>query len=146
VGIKRRSALVASSEAGTLRRWVYLRLIYTETSLKWRQEDFWYRNMAVAFALAVCAGAVLLSSIRRRWTYTQEHLDNASIAAVCLIAIPAFTALTFMVGKYSPNPLRDVVEMHNYGCCTQGMVFPREEVPALLEYLIEEAWPNRFHD
>lgn len=115
--------------------WLYLRLFYTETSLSWSSSDFWYHNMPLAFLIAMGSGCVLLIMIRRRFPRTRALIDNWTIAAVCLIVIPAFTALLYMIGKYSLFPLQGVVEMNGPGCCTQGLVFPREQVPRLVEFL-----------
>lgn len=40
-----------------------------------------------------------------------------------------------MVGKYNLVPLHGVIEMNKFGCCTQGLVFPRERVNGLMEFL-----------
>ncbi|KAJ5569490.1 uncharacterized protein N7459_008920 [Penicillium hispanicum] len=115
--------------------WLYLRLFYTETSLSWSSADFWYRNMPLAFFITMSSGCALLLAFRRRWPKTRSYIDNWTIAAITLVVIPAFTALTYMVGKYSLLPLQGVVEMNGNGCCTQGLVFPREQVQPLIEYL-----------
>lgn len=115
--------------------WLYLRLFYTETSLSWSSSDFWYRNMPLAFFIVMATGLASLLLIRRRWSKARSYIDNWTIAATCLVVIPAFTALVFMIGKYSLLPLQGVVEMNGPGCCTQGLVFPRTEVPSLIRYL-----------
>ena len=115
--------------------WLYLRLFYTETSLSWSSSDFWYRNMPLAFFIVMSTGLASLLLIRRRWPKLRSYIDNWTIAATCLVIIPAFTALVFMIGKYSLLPLQGVVEMNGPGCCTQGLVFPRDEVKSLIEYL-----------
>lgn len=115
--------------------WLYLRLFYTETSLSWQATDYWYRNMPLAFFLVMATGLVSLLTIRRKLPQTRPWIDNWTIAAVCLVIIPAFTALLYMVGKYSLLPLEGVVEMNIFGCCTQGLVYPREQVPGLIAFL-----------
>lgn len=117
------------------RSWLYLRLFYTETSLSWESSDFWYRNMPLAFLIMMGTGLAFLLLVRRRWPKTRSYIDNWTIAASCLIIIPAFTALLYMIGKYSLLPLQGVVEMNGYGCCTQGLVFPRDQVGPLIDYL-----------
>ena len=101
--------------------WLYLRLFYTETSLSWSSSDFWYRNMPLAFFIVMATGLASLLLIRRRWSKARSYIDNWTIAATCLVVIPAFTALVFMIGKYSLLPLQGVVEMNGPGCCTQGL-------------------------
>jgi hypothetical protein len=88
------------------------------------------------------------------------RLDVPTIAALSLIAAPAFTALAFMAGKYNlpmhalrgssgalGNTLRagqeagrgdiGVVSMDSHGCCSQALVFDRTRVPDLMAYLRE---------
>jgi len=117
--------------------WLYLRLFYTETALMWQNSDFWYAHMPLTFLLATIFGFGTLCAVRWKWPSTRAHLDNGAIAVLCLTTIPAFTALAFMIGKYSLHPLRGVVRMNQYGCCTQAIVFPREQVPSLIRYLEE---------
>ena len=42
-----------------------------------------------------------------------------------------------MIGKYSLMPLKGVVEMDSRGCCTQALVFPRQQVEGLIDFLGE---------
>lgn len=140
--------------------WVYLRLFYTETAMSWQDTDFWYFHMGFSFSLASLAGFVILVVVRYFTPSTKRHLDNWAVAAICLITIPAFTALVFMIGKYSlfppkvspqipswttlshyrnthciTNSHQGVFKMNKHGCCTQALLFPREEIPALAKYL-----------
>jgi hypothetical protein len=101
--------------------------LYTETSLSWTSNDFWYRNMPLGFLLVMLSSCALLLGIRQRWPVTHLYLDNWTIAAVCLIVIPAFRELLYTMGKYSLLPQQGVVVMIGYGCCTQGLIFPREQ-------------------
>ncbi|KXG46518.1 Glycosyl transferase, family 54 [Penicillium griseofulvum] len=116
--------------------WIYLRLFYTETALSWTSSDFAYRNMPLVFGVLILSGLICLISLRRS-RFTQFHLDPTSIVVISMICIPAFTALVYMVGKYNLMPLDGVVEMNKSGCCTQGLVFPRERVDGLIDFLSE---------
>jgi hypothetical protein len=121
---KNQTALLTTGQP--LARWIYLRLFYTETSLSWQTEsDFWYRNIHLAFLLTSSISLGFFLWLRKYSTPSTPHLDNFSIAALTLV----------MVGKYSLKPLQGVVPMNKFGCCTQAMVFPRTEVPALMDYL-----------
>ncbi|KAL6240152.1 hypothetical protein BDW75DRAFT_197106 [Aspergillus navahoensis] len=42
-----------------------------------------------------------------------------------------------MVGKYNVMPLQGAVEMNKYGCCTQGLIYPRCRIPYLIAFLQE---------
>jgi len=117
--------------------WLYLRLFYTETALAWQPDfDFWYAHMSLAFGLAMTVGLTMLLGVRRKWPATRARaLDIPTVAVICLVTIPAFLALVFMIGKYSLSPLNGVVRMNKFGCCTQAMVYPRTQVPGLVTYL-----------
>lgn len=119
------------------KKWIYLRLVYTETSLSWTTDDFAYRHMGIVFFVATSAtcGALLLA--RQASSWARRYLDFPTIGVICIIIAPAFTGLVFMIGKYNITPLRGVVEMNKNGCCTQAMIFPRDQVPALVSYLRE---------
>ena len=120
----------------SLRDWLYLRLFYTETALSWETKaDYWYGHMAYTFLLASFFGASLLIALRFLVPRTQRYLDDPTIFVLSAITIPAFVVLAFMIGKYSLFPLRGVVTMNVHGCCTQALLFPKEQIPALIEHL-----------
>lgn len=117
--------------------WVYLRLFYTETSLSWTSSDFAYRNMPLIFFSGMIFVFTALMVARRFRLVGHSYLDYPVMGVICLVAVPAFIALTYMIGKYSLMPMHGVVEMNSYGCCTQGLVFPTEQVGGLIDYLQE---------
>ena len=114
--------------------WIYLRLFYTETSLGWDSSDFAYRNMPIIFALAILLALIIMSTIRRS-KVVSPYLDYPTIGVIGLIFVPGVIALIYMTGKYTLMPLRGVVEMNSHGCCTQGLLFPQNQVDGLLGYL-----------
>ena len=126
---------IVSQEPSLLKPWVYLRLFYTETALMWEPTDFWYAHMPLAFGLAMLVGLILLRTVRRRWSASHVHLDNLTVAVLCLITIPGFVALLFMVGKYTLQPMRSVQLMNGHGCCSQALVFPKSQIPDLIKAL-----------
>ncbi|RDW81314.1 uncharacterized protein DSM5745_04871 [Aspergillus mulundensis] len=118
--------------------WLYLRLFYTETSLGWNDSDAAYRHMPMIFLTLMASTFCVLLLLRRlRFPLLHLHLDTLSIAVLSLLCVPAFTALIYMVGKYNLMPLRGVVEMNKFGCCTQGLLFPADQVDGLITYLEE---------
>ncbi|KAJ5495984.1 hypothetical protein N7539_001100 [Penicillium diatomitis] len=129
-------AEIARFEQHSAKPWLYLRLFYTETSLTWTSSDFVYRNMPFVFGFLMLSTVSCLIALRRS-RYQRFHLDTASIAVISVVCVPAFTAFIYMVGKYNLMPLTGVVEMNKYGCCTQGLVFPRERVNGLMQFLRE---------
>ncbi|RAL10646.1 uncharacterized protein BO97DRAFT_406889 [Aspergillus homomorphus CBS 101889] len=117
--------------------WLYLRLFFTETALSWTSSDFAYRNMGWVFVGASSLLLAALLTIRRSYPITHTYLDNPTIGVLSCISLPALIALIYMVGKYSLMPLSGVVEMNAHGCCTQGLIFPRDQVDALIAHLTE---------
>lgn len=116
--------------------WLYLRLFYTETSATmWNDTDFWYANMWLTIFLAVLLGFFLLLQVRRYWPPSRLYLDNSTVAILSFVTIPVFVILIFMVGKFNLfPPAHGPFLMNENGCCTQAMVFPRQEVPGLIDY------------
>ncbi|KAE8362693.1 hypothetical protein BDV27DRAFT_166010 [Aspergillus caelatus] len=107
--------------------WIYLRLFYIETALSWSEDDFWYRHMNMLFFIMVTMSFGVLMIIRSLWGSSRRYLDVRAIVVICVVTVPAFTGLAFRIGKYSLFPMQSVVEMEKYGCCTQAMVFPRDQ-------------------
>ncbi|EGD98122.1 hypothetical protein TESG_05509 [Trichophyton tonsurans CBS 112818] len=107
---------------------------YTEPALGWESSDFAYRNMPLVFATAMLFTFSCLTVIRRLRPY-RSLIDFPTTLAISVICVPAFIPLMYMIGKYSLFPLHGVAEIAPYGCCTQGMVFPRDQVDGLIAYL-----------
>ncbi|OOF95835.1 hypothetical protein ASPCADRAFT_168543 [Aspergillus carbonarius ITEM 5010] len=124
------------SHAGEKRKpWLYLRLFYTETLLGWSNADFAYRNMPLIFLTLTASSFTVLHFLRRYHRFQRLHLDSLSILVISLFCIPAFTGLAYMMGKYNLMPLRGVVEMNKFGCCTQGLLFPAQQLGGLMGFL-----------
>lgn len=124
--------------------WIYLRLFYTETFQSWSEEvDFWYRHRYFLLFLAapLCTITALLF-VRSKIGEKRKAggwLDNWTIFVIGVVVVPAFITLGFMVGKHNLPWWEfrgtEVVRMNSGGCCTQAMVFPREQVEGLRSYL-----------
>lgn len=57
------------------------------------------------------------------------------------LAIPAFLAFVFMVGKNSLYLPNGVLKTNKRGCCTQALIFPGDQVPELKTYLRDmQSW------
>ncbi|CAD0051425.1 unnamed protein product, partial [Aureobasidium pullulans] len=57
------------------------------------------------------------------------------IFVVCILAIPTFVVLFFQAGTASMLPPHPGVRKERFGCCAQGLVFPRAKAPRVVEYL-----------
>ncbi|KAK4129575.1 hypothetical protein N657DRAFT_652928 [Parathielavia appendiculata] len=134
--------------------WLYLRLFYTETFLGWAAEgDWWYRHLPLMLAIAAGGTAVFLVLLRLLRCGERLRLDWATIAVLSLLVAPGFTVLAYMAGKHNlPLPgyslhhsvplgpptsalAAGVVPMDKNGCCSQALVFHRQELPNLMQYL-----------
>jgi hypothetical protein len=66
-------------------------------------------------------------------------LTNKTILIVCCISIPISVVLLFRAGKASLIPTFPGVSVQGWGCCTQGIILPRERVPGLVSELQAQA-------
>jgi hypothetical protein len=126
--------------------WFYFRLFWFEPGMQWATDNAsWVPHMYFTISLGtfVVSGLLLLS---RRYKGRSEKCskwgawwipDGWTIIVLSLVTTPAFVILFFMVGKEGLMPTRGVFPMR-WGCCTQAMVYPRDQVPPLVEWIHEK--------
>lgn len=111
--------------------WIYLRLFNQERSIGWASNKIG-ANKELWIVLGIDAAVVLFAmaskSIRRR-------LDNWSLALICLLVIPSFVIFFFQAGKANILPPRPGVLEQNFGCCSQALLYPRQQIPGLVQFL-----------
>jgi hypothetical protein len=109
---------------------LYLRLFYTEEFLGWNSES-WRKHAAWSIAfIASCAGLVLWGRSRH-----PEILTLYLSLAICFGLVPWAVLLTFAAGRVTVFPLpAGVNEMNNFGCCAQGLVYPRGKAHDLIAW------------
>ncbi|KAF2014664.1 integral membrane protein-like protein [Aaosphaeria arxii CBS 175.79] len=122
-----------SAERRALADFLYLRLFYTEEFLGYNSEDWatylFYSTLAFGFPLAV------LLYLRHSSAPAKRILTNRTLATISAATI-ACIALFFLLGRCTMLPLpAGVNEMPAYGCCSQGLVFPRNKAMTLAKYL-----------
>ena len=111
--------------------WLYLRLFFTEEFLGWNIEE-WPAFLAQAIAIEVMTAMVLC--LLHQWL--PRYIPHSVILAITGIYVPSLILLYLAAGRLSMQPLTPgVVQMSNYGCCAQGLVFPRQIVPEVIERL-----------
>ena len=121
--------------------WLYLRLFHTETYLGWNKE-FWPTYLLTSFLIFFLLGTSLVV-LRATFPYTLSRpLSNSTILLILFTFLPASIALFFALGRATVLPLSKappagVQLMSNFGCCSQGFVFPRRIVP-FIKKRIEE--------
>ena len=125
------------------RQWLYLRLFYTEKLFGWNSEE-WFHYLTwslLAFVTTVTALVIARSHSRR----LRKHMSNVSIAIICCFCLPATILLYFMAGRVSMQPpLTGLHRMEKFGCCSQGLIFPRQIVPRTME-TVHHATNQRYY-
>jgi hypothetical protein len=131
------------------RDWIYLRLFYSEFFMGWNNEEVLdYLEVVFLVYVVVLLGFV---ELRRRHKLggggakgSSSALSGSGFTYLAALALglwtPALIALYFLAGRVtmhrlSPFPLSGVREMPRYGCCAQGLVFPRRHLSGLQSLL-----------
>lgn len=114
--------------------WLYLRLFYTEKLFGWNSEE-WFHYSGWSF-LAFVVTLTALVAPRSHSRRLRKHMSNMSIGIICCICLPATILLYFMAGRVSMQPpLTGLHRMEKFGCCSQGLIFPRQIVTRTMETL-----------
>jgi GR25 family glycosyltransferase involved in LPS biosynthesis len=113
--------------------WLFLRLFNQERSIGWASRDIGGNHeFLITTIIAIPLVAVILL-LRRRYPRVHRYMDNWTLAIVCLVIIPAFIVLFYQAGKASLLPPRPGIRDEAFGCCSQGLVFPREEARPVVD-------------
>jgi hypothetical protein len=111
----------------------YLRLFYNTSMQGWNSE-YWpfYLLWSIVFEIVFTSA---LWFLRRNNAVAAKFLTYRTTFTILLICSPACVALYFAAGrlKVHPNPT-GIHHMNGYGCCSQALLFPRDQVPPLLDY------------
>ena len=112
--------------------WLYLRLFYTETYLGWNSEEWpTYLFSSVLVTVLIIGTLLLLRSRNKKFA---THLSNTTLLILTFFIIPSLIALYFAAGRSTMQPFpAGVRRMENFGCCSQGFIFPRKILPAIME-------------
>ncbi|KAI0550383.1 integral membrane protein [Xylaria curta] len=104
---------------------LYLRLFYYEGLLGWNSES-WPTYLGSSLAIsAVVLGCLLVA---QRYV-ARRQISNTLILLVTLVFTPLLIILFFAAGGNCMFPQSTGVHiMDKYGCCGQGLVFPRSTV------------------
>jgi len=113
--------------------WLDMRLFNEERSIRWASEHPLGNKVPIIILVTSTVIFAILSMIRRK--VAASYLTYKSICAVCFVSVPVFVILFYRAGKASLLPPRPGVSVQDWGCCSQGLVFPREIVPNITTYL-----------
>ena len=115
--------------------WLFMRLFNQERSTGWWSTEIGGHNeFWISLGIGSVVAAALLA-IRPRSQFVSRHVDNWALTVICCIAVPTFVVLFFQAGKASMLPPSPGVRQESFGCCSQAMVFPREQVAPTVQYL-----------
>lgn len=119
------------------RDWLFMRLFNQERSTGWASRSLGQNHEVLISVGLLIPTWTILALLRRSSKTFRRHLDNPSLAIICLLVIPAFVGLFFQAGKASLLPPRPGVHDEPFGCCSQALVFPSHQVPRIREYLLQ---------
>ena len=116
--------------------WLYLRLWWTDLFLGWDKEiDSWYTNPIFDYIVALVVTYSAAFVIQKHLKRARTNIDTTALNIFTCVTIPAFITLIFMIGQNSLFPLSGLERMDAKGCCTQALIYPRSQVPALRDML-----------
>ncbi|KAH0536551.1 hypothetical protein FGG08_006581 [Glutinoglossum americanum] len=116
--------------------WLYLRLFYTEEFLGWNSEE-WPQYLFWSLVWVVVPTICLLT-LRYHHPPLRHPLSNQATAISCGLCIPLCILLFFSAGRVSLFPLpAGVNPMPEFGCCSQGLVFPQSKVQEIVNWYEE---------
>lgn len=111
--------------------WVYLRLFFADKLLGWNFEE-WPIYLAWSSISWVLVTGVMLTT-KKCLKRAFKKVGTGSMWIISYGFIPAIICLFFMAGRQTVWPISPGVHiMNRYGCCSQGLVFPRSIIPQLL--------------
>jgi hypothetical protein len=116
--------------------WLYLRLFYTELYHGWNSEEWpmYIRRLLIVYA-ATAFGTWVATRVWAR--VFQGRLPGLWHCVLSFhFFFIAFTTLFFMAGRVSVSHHQEGVrEMNKFGCCAQGLAFPKRHLVWLTQKL-----------
>jgi hypothetical protein len=115
------------------RDFLYLRMFYTEEFLGWNSEH--WRTYAFWSILFVSGSICLVFGLPMAYQHLKRLLTPRLSLAIVTLIVPWAVVMVFAAGKTTVLPLPEGInEMNNFGCCAQGLVFPRHNARELIEW------------
>lgn len=134
------------------RDWLYLRLFYSETFLGWNNEEWPMYWRWIFAAYAVVTSVLVLGTRAAACLWPQPLLRPANATrqlcfSVLGLWMPLIILLYFLAGRLSMQPMRHgLQQMPSYGCCSQGLVFPRRHLEKLSQSFLHPPEDKLFPD
>ncbi|KAL9023315.1 MAG: hypothetical protein Q9196_007279, partial [Gyalolechia fulgens] len=125
--------------------WLYLRLFYTEKYFGWNREE-WPQYLACSILVFLVAATPLVIS-RSPSRRLRKHLSNVSTAIIYFFCLPTTILLYFMAGRVSMQPPQaGLYRMDQFGCCSQGFIFPRQIAPRATDIIHQATNKHQYVD
>lgn len=115
--------------------WLFMRLFNQERSTTWASRSIGGNNehwIILGIGLGVSALAYLAQKKSRM---ARSVIDPATMFVLVAILNPALVILFYQSGKASVLPPSPGVFKESFGCCAQALVFPRQQVPGIMDFL-----------
>lgn len=85
--------------------------------------------------LTVLGVVATMIAIRHYYPAATTYFSNKIVAILAFVMTPLLIILFFAAGRISMLPMSaGVHEMPNFGCCSQGLVFPQARIGDLLSW------------
>ena len=140
-----KTSLQAVQEQTHQGSWLYLRMFYTEIFFGYVREH-WPRYFGASITLFVCLFGTL-TVLRSRLPFLRQYLSYLDIGVLCCCCLPAFIGLYFMAGYVTTHPSHPGVKlMSEFGCCSQGFIFPQDIVPSIIQRTKEAMYEDLYID
>jgi GR25 family glycosyltransferase involved in LPS biosynthesis len=115
--------------------WLFLRLFNQERSTGWASHKIGGNHEFLITIIIAIPLVTIVVLLRRCHPHMHRYLDCWTLSIVCLVIIPAFIVLFYQAGKASLLPPRPGVRDEAFGCCSQGLVFPRSSALTTVDTL-----------
>jgi hypothetical protein len=117
--------------------WLDMRIFNDERSIGWDSNAL-FGNNVLLIAIGISSALLGATFLLRQHTKFNSF-SNPTLAVVCLVFIPMLLISFFQSGKASMYPPTPGVTVQNWGCCTQGLILPRKQVPGFVVELRNRA-------
>ncbi|KAF4501578.1 integral membrane [Fusarium agapanthi] len=117
--------------------WLFMRLFNQERSTGWSSREIGGNNEFLIILGIDIGTAASVWFVRRHWRGSRKYLDMETLAVTAFILVPGLIVLLYQSGKASLFPPSPGVFKEPFGCCSQAMIFPRAQVPLVIDSLKE---------
>lgn len=130
-GLQTANDMIASSSS--VKDFLYMRLFYTEEFLGWNSEAW---HVYLFWSAITTVGSIGAALAARTFSTTAKKAISALMLSLAVVVASLLTILLFFAaGKATVFALpRGVNEMNQYGCCSQGLVFPRTKAQEIADF------------